>query len=356
MTTQEERKRKMLLFLPLLVLPFMALGFYALGGGKGETNAQAELINKGINTQLPGPQLQKDDAKNKMSVYDQAQRDSASAKSKSAAGAFAALGWDTTKYSRHPTTPVNSAQDNEVKIKERLAQINKQISQPSTVPRPSAMDDGADTRSADLERLEKLLKQKQQANEPDPQMQQLNTMLDKIMAIQNPAIVKEQQPINKPVVKDSAFKAIPAVIDGNQKVAPGGVVKLRLQDTIRVNGIIIPKSQTVFGSCTITNQRLLLDIRNIRLGTAIIPVNLTMFSLDGMAGIAAPEAELGEAAGSGANGALESMQFLSMDNSLSTQAATAGISAAKGLLGKKVRKIRVKLKGGETVLLRINKS
>ncbi|WP_426672016.1 conjugative transposon protein TraM [Mucilaginibacter sp. McL0603] len=332
----------------------MALGFYALGGGKGETNAQAELINKGINTQLPGPQLQKDDAKNKMTVYDKAQRDSASAKSKSAAGAFAALGWDTTKYSRHPTTPANSALDNEVKIKERLAQINKQISQPSTVPRPSAVD--ADSRSADLERLEKLLKQKQQANEPDPQMQQLSTMLDKIMAIQNPAIVKEQQPINKPMEKDSAFKALPAIIDGSQKVAPGGVVKLRLQDTIRINGIIIPKGQTVFGSCTITNQRLLLDIRNIRLGTAIIPVNLTMFSLDGMAGIAAPEAELGEAAGSGANGALESMQFLSMDNSLSTQAATAGISAAKGLLGKKVRKIRVKLKGGEIVLLRINKS
>jgi hypothetical protein len=36
---------------------------------------------------------------------------------------------------------------------------------------------------------------------------------------------------------ESAFKAIPAIIDGNQKVASGGVVKLRLQDTIRINGI-----------------------------------------------------------------------------------------------------------------------
>jgi hypothetical protein len=48
------------------------------------------------------------------------------------------------------------------------------------------------------------------------------------------------------------------------------------------------------------------------------------------------------------------MQFLSMDQSLGTQAATAGISAAKGLIGKKVRKIRVKLHNGETVLLRDN--
>jgi hypothetical protein len=355
MTTTEERKRKMLLFLPLLVLPFMALGFYALGGGKGDGQTEATSAGKGINTQLPGAKFQKGKAADKMSLYNQAQRDSAAGKSKSAVGAFATLGWDTSKY-RHPAkTPANSALDNEVKIKERLAQINQQINKPVPVIKQPSTDEEAHAKSTDFERLEKLLQQKQQANAPDPQIQQLNTMLDKIMQIQNPSLVKDQQQMNKPAIKDSAFKAIPAIIDGNQKVAPGGVVKLRLQDTIELNGINIPKGQTLFGSCAIANQRLLLDIRNIRLGTAIIPVNLTVFSLDGMAGIDAPEAELGEAAAYGANGALENMQFLSMDNSLSTQAATAGISAAKGLLGKKVRKIRVKLKGGETVLLRVNK-
>jgi hypothetical protein len=356
MTTQEERKRKMLLFLPLLVLPFMALGFYALSGGKEDGTLQATTINKGINTKLPGAQLKKDDAKDKMSLYNQAQRDSASAKSKSAAGAFAALGWDTSKFQHSVKTPANTASANEAKISEKLAQINQQINKPEPVIKQPPMDDEATAKSAQLDRLEKLLKQKQPSNTPDPQMQQLNTMLDKIMAIQNPTSVKDKPDLNKTAIKDSAFKAIPAIIDGNQKVAPGGVVKLLLQDTIRINGVIIPKGQTVFGSCSVTNQRLLLDIKNIRLGTAIIPVNLTVFSLDGMAGIAAPEAELSEAAGGGANGALENMQFLSADYSLGTQAATAGISAAKGLLGKKVRKIRVKLHGGQTVLLRINKS
>ena len=354
MTTQEERKRKMLFFLPLLVLPFLALGFYALGGGKGDVEAQTASVGKGINTQLPDAKFQKSKATDKMVLYEQAQRDSAAGKSKSAAGAFAALGWDSSKYNHPVAAPANSALDNEVKIKERLAQINKQISQPAPISKPPVADNEASTRPADLERLETMLKQKQQISEPDPQMQQLNTMLDKIMQIQNPAVVKDNPQAAKTAVKDTAFKAIPAVIDGNQKVAPGGVVKLRLQDTIRINGLVIPKGQTVFGSCAVTNQRLLLDIRNIRLGTAIIPVNFTVFSLDGMAGIAAPEAELGEAAGSGANGALENMQFLSADYSLGTQAATAGISAAKSLLGKKVRKIRVKLKGGESVLLRIN--
>ncbi len=354
MKTQEERKKKMLLFLPLLVLPFLALGFYALGGGKGNAQSQGAFASKGINTRLPDAQLKQNKDQDKMGLYDQAQKDSASARSKSAAGAFAALGWDTTRFHQTNKTPANTALDNEVRIKERLAQINNQINQPISVSKQSPINYQAAAQSAGLDHMEKLLKQKQQGSAPDPQMQQLNSMLDKIMQIQNPLLTKDKQKTDKPTVKDSAFKAIPAIIDGNQKVKPGGVVKLRLQDTISINGITFPKGQSISGLCSVTNQRLLLDIKNIRIGTAIVPVNLTVFSLDGMAGIDAPEAELGEAAGIGANGALENMQFLSMDQSLGTQAATAGISAAKRLLGKKVNKLRVKLKGGETVLLRNN--
>ena len=354
MTTQEERKRKLLFFLPLLLLPFLALGFYALGGGRTDKQSRETTASKGINTDLPGAKLKNDNSQDKLSLMDKAQRDSVSARSKTTAGAFAALGWDTARFNRQHGSPAKTAEDNEAQIKNRLAQINKQINQPVAFPKSPNNDYTASTKSADLDRLERLLKQKQQSSEPDPQMQQLSGMLDKIMQIQNPALAKskEKPALNK---QDSAFKAIPAVIDGNQKVPPGGIVKLRLKDTITINGILYPKGQQLSGLCAVTNQRLLLDIKNIRLGTTITPVNLTVFSLDGLQGINAPEAELAGAAGDGANGALENMQFLSADYSLSTQAATAGISAAKSLLGKKVKKIRVKLKGGETVLLRINK-
>jgi len=354
MTTQEERKRKLLLFLPLLLLPFLALGFYALGGGRTDEQLRETTASKGINTELPGAKLKNDNSQDKLSLMDKAQRDSASARSKTTAGAFAALGWDTARFNRQHGSPAKTAEDNEAQIKDRLAQINKQINQPVAFPKSPNNDYMASAKSADLDRLERLLKQKQQGSEPDPQMQQLSGMLDKIMQIQNPALAKAKE---KPVLnkQDSAFKAIPAIIDGNQKVPPGGIVKLRLKDTITINGILYPKGQQLSGLCAVTNQRLLLDIKNIRLGTTITPVNLTVFSLDGLQGINAPEAELAGAAGDGANGALENMQFLSADYSLSTQAATAGISAAKSLLGKKVKRIRVKLKGGETVLLRINK-
>ncbi len=352
MKTQEERKRKMLLVLPVLLLPFLALGFYALGGGKGAGQAQSQQVGKGLNTYLPGAQLKGQQPQDKMALYDKAKRDFASANSVSGSNAFAALGWDTV--SQIKPEQGNDARTNEVRINQKLSEINRQISQPATATRYANNYPNANSTSPDMDRLEKLLKKKSQGNAEDPEMKQLGTMLDKIMQIQNPSLVKEKQQTGQTAVKDSAFKAIPAMIDGNQKVAPGGVVNLRLRDTITLNGITIPKGQSLSGSCIIANQRLLLDIKNIRLGTAIIPVNLTVFALDGLPGINAPEAELSEAAVNGANGALANMEFLSMNQAFITQAATAGINAAKGLLGKKAKKIRVKLKGDQAVLLRNN--
>lgn len=353
-TTPEKRKKRLLLFLPFLILPFLGLGFYALKS-RDEGQAGKAAAAKGINTALPGAKLPKGENGDKMSLYDQARKDSASARSRPAAGAFAALGWDTSKFSRASAKPANGAADNEARIREKLAQINRQISEPPPAVKPP-VNYGVNAKSAELERLEKLLQQKQESKAPDPEMAQLNTMLDKLMQIQNPGLVKAKGAPGTGAVKDSTFKAIPAYIDGNQKVKPGGLVKLVLADSVRIGAYMFPKGQSLSGSCSVTNQRLLLEIRNIRIGTSIMPVDLTVFSLDGMPGINAPEAELGEAAGNGAGNALSSMEFMSMDQSLGTQAASAGISAAKELLGKKVKKIRVKLHGGQQVLLRINKS
>ncbi len=362
MTTQEKRKQKLWLFLPLLILPFLALAFYVLGGGKSDvTGVGGNAAGLGINTALPGAKLQRDSKTDKLSLYDRAQRDSAADRSHSAAGAFAALGWDTAGL-RKPTAGVpalNSAAVSEAQIKTKLAEINAQIHAPQPATQPVLSSQQQDAQAAQMARLEAVIRQKEQGGAPSPEMQQLNTMLDKIQQIQNPGLVQERlkkEAATDKVKPDSAFKAIPALIDGNQKVLNGGVVRLKLKDSITIKGIRYPAGQLLSGSCTVTNQRLLLEIHNVRMGTSIIPVNLTVFSLDGMAGIPAPEAELGEAAGDGANGALENMQFLSADYSVGTQAATAGISAAKGLLGRKVRRIRVKLHGGQTVLLRVNRS
>ena len=348
--TPEERKKMLLLVLPAVVLIIAAIAF---GIYRYQTRPPEQAAVQGLNTHLPGAQLKNGPPVTKMGAYDQAQKDSAAAKNKSTPAAFAALGWGSPQPPVGSRLTSTSAEASEARITQKLAEINRQVNAPEPAPKFTAQS--APVNNPDIDRLEKLLKQKQQAAGPDPEMAQLNTMLDKIQQIQNPGLVREKQAA-KPSKPDSAFKAIPAVIDGSQKVMNGGVVKLKLSDTLRINGLMIPKGQALSGACSVTNQRLLLEIKNIRMGTSIIPVSLTVFSLDGMQGIPAPEAELGEAAGNGTAEALDNMEFLGMDQTLGTQAATAGIAAAKGLIGKKARKIRVRLKGGQPVLLRINRN
>lgn len=347
-TQQQEKHRKFMLVLPLLILPFLTLGFYALGGGKGDVSAT--LKQQGINTQLPEAQFKNEKQQTKMGLYDQMAKDSVSASNNTVSPSF---GFKDEKAGQLSTISQQgiTADDHEQDIRQKLAAIRQEVNRPEPVVTPAAVQQVTDPNT---EKLEKLLKSVQQGKTEDPEMQQLGALLDKIQAIQNPGVALSNLKANLPPLKDTAFKAIPAVIDGSQKVLQGGVVKLKLTDTMHLKGMIFNKGQLLFGNCTIVNQRLLLDIKNIRIGTAIVPVNLTVYSLDGIIGLNAPEAELAEAAGSGTDDALQSMQFLSMDQSLATQAAGAGISAAKSLLGKKVKRVKVKLEDSRQVLLRNN--
>ncbi|EHQ27529.1 conjugative transposon protein TraM [Mucilaginibacter paludis] len=353
---QQEKLKKFLLVLPLLILPFMTMAFWALGGGKGGANEQAAHY-KGINTDLPEAKFNKDQPQDKLSLYDQAARDSVTATSHSANPVFT-LKQDS---SRSVLQGQSTADANEVKLSQKLAQLKQEINKAPepmvTANQVTAPKQQPVTNTADVDRLENLMKNMNTKNGDDPEMKQLEGMIDKIIQIQHPEMVAaqlQQQGKQAKPATDSLFKAIPAMIDGNQNVAQGSAVKLRLQDTVTLKGITLPKGFNLYGNCAITNQRLLLQIKSIRLGTSIIPVDLTVYYTDGMPGLPAPEAELADAGGNGAANAVQSMEFLPYDQSLTTQVASAGISAAKTLFSKKVKRIRVKLKDGEGVLLRNN--
>ncbi|MGY4539443.1 hypothetical protein ACVW0P_003877 [Mucilaginibacter sp. UYNi724] len=345
MKTQEERTKKMLLVLPLLVLPFLSLGFYALGGGKGKSAAQL-TAKPGINTSLPDAAFKKEDPQSKLSLYELAGREQ-SGKADSLPASFTKQGFGSASV----------PDPNEQHINEKLAQINTEVNRP--VP---PVDYGTrysqpannSNMTGDVDRLEKLMRTMQEDKAEDPEMKQLSEMMDKIIAIQNPesVAVKQVKPAN--TEGDTKFKAIPAQIVDKQKAVQGATIKLRLQDTVTLYGYLIPKGHEIFGTCRITNQRLLLDIKNIRLGTSIIPVDLSVYSLDGMPGLYAPEAELAGAAGSGADDAVRSIGMYGMDQTIATQVAGAGIDAAKSLFSKKIKKIKVKLESGQPVLLRNN--
>lgn len=328
------KQRKFLLVLPLLIIPFLTMAFWALGGGKAATAPQT---SKGLDASLPEAQFKKEKDVNKMSVYQTARRDSVQ------------NGVSPSFIKAMDVAKPDSADEKAKLIQVKLAAINKQISQPA-VP-VATYGPEAEAPEQKIRQLHRMMRSAKRNTREDPEMAQLSKMLTQIQAIQNPGSVKmpKKPENNKP------FKAIPAIIDGKQKVVDGGAVRLKLTDSVQLKGQWVPKGQQIYGVCSVTNQRLLLTIQNIRLDQQIIPVNLTVFSLDGMAGIPAPEAELGGAAGNGASDAVQSMQFLTMDQSLGAQAAAGGVNAAKGLFSKKVKKIKVKLKDEYPVLLKIDK-
>ncbi|TCC91928.1 conjugative transposon protein TraM [Pedobacter frigiditerrae] len=343
METKQKDKRKVLLMLPLLVLPFMALAFYAMGGGKAN-QLSGHLDSKGINTSLPDASFKTEDPKDKMGIYNLTAKDS-NANENGIKNVVDRLGF-------------NAKEDIQTEqINQKLEALNKEITKPT--PRPNTSSTSVRQQpngmKNDVDRLEMLMNSMQSGKGSDPEMEQMNSMLQSIMDIQHPERVRQKYINQVADSPDSLFKAIPAVIVDNQKVLQGATIKLRLLDSVTLNGQVIPKGQFIYGICNIANQRLLLDIKTIRLGNRIVPVDLSVYSLDGIRGIEAPEALLTDAINGGSDDAVRNIQLMGLDQSMGAQIAGAGIEATKNLFSKKVKRIKVKLKAKYPVLLRNNK-
>jgi len=336
-------KRQILLLLPVLLIPLLAFGFNVLGGGQGNADKSLQNAGQGINTNLPDASFKKDQPQEKLDFYDQAERDSLSRRKNSIAGVAGSLGF-SPQIEAPQTLAINA----------KLEALDKELNKPvetGNYHRDLVRNEQASSIKNDVDRLEALMKTMQENKTEDTEMTQLNTLMQNILDIQHPARVQQNHKEAQTLSVDSQFCAIPAVIADSKKVVQGATVKLVLMDSIQIKGMVIPKGHSLYGACRIINQRLLLDIKQIRLGTSIIAVDLSVYSLDGMLGIDAPQAMLTDAVNSGADNAVRDIGLLGIDQNLATQVAGAGIDAAKNLMGKKLRKLKVKIKGGFPILL-----
>ncbi|RBQ06794.1 conjugative transposon protein TraM [Pedobacter miscanthi] len=352
--TKVNRKKVLLIFLPLLAVAVLTIAFFMLGGFRGDDSGTSVVKGTGVNFSLPDASIKKAQPADKMGFYEQAGKDSAASRSASLERMAGNLGFGSA----------DAGQEREISM--RLDALNTEINKPAAVSAPigggrlgmaTGYGAGSSDMKNDVDRLEALMKAMQENKNAgeDPEMKQLNTVMQSIIDIQHPDLVKQRMEIVRKVNTDSLFKAIPAVIASDKKVVQGATIKLLLLDTLRVNGVLVPKGHELFGACRITNQRVLLDIKQIRLGNAIIPADLSVYSYDGMLGLDAPEAVLASSVNDGADNAIGDLSLNNFDGSLATQVAGAGIDAAKSMLSKKLRKVKVKLRGGQAVLLRDNK-
>ena len=371
------RNRKFLMVLPLLVLPFLTMAFWALGGGKGNRNLTAvQDAQKGFNTELPQAKFNPDEKQDKFSIYESSAKDTQETN-----GIFSQLAF--SESGERVTDP------NEDRINEKLAQINSEINRQTSEGSPyssgrSRTNGYSGNMGTDVTRLEDLMQNMQSGNGDDPEMRQLNTLLEKVLDIQHPGRAREKQKeaslnnaegayavhvadgkeskqslfamakdINSKYA-DYVANAIQAIIHQDQEIVSGSVIKLRLLDSIYVNGTLIPKNEFVYGIASVDAERLKIEIVTLRYRNSILPVALSAYDMDGLEGLYIPGAITRDAAKSGVDDAIQSLQIMTMDPSVSAQVAGAGIQAAKGLFSRKAKLVRVKVKAGYQLLLRDN--
>lgn len=401
------KERKFLVIMPLLIIPFLTMAFWALGGGKRSASAFETSNAQGLNATLPQAQFKDEKTQDKMGIYQTVKTDSASSANSGVSESFVkSMGLDAATAGHQDSATLRStanltggptvADVNEAKIQAKLAAINQQINQPEPASYgggglPSAQS------NADVKRLELMMKvMNGNGDGSDPEIKQLTQMLQQINDIQNPGnansrlrnqslknhgrvyavmTAKDDDDDNSAGgqmqvtyasngsggntkksrsanVADTAGNTIQAVVHEDQTLVSGAVIKLRLLDGIYVNGKMIPKGSFVYGTCALNNERLDIKIASIRYLNNILPVALTVYDLDGMQGLYVPGSIGRDAAKNGVGDAMQSMQLMSMDQSVGAQAASAGVEAAKGLFNRKVKQIKVKVKAGYEVLLK----
>jgi len=390
----KNRQRKFLMVLPLMIIPFLAMAFWALGGGKG--NAAPQSVNsKGLNMNMPKAVLKDEKGYTKMSFYDEAMTDSLKQREREKNDPFFSLGKlkdsqplqsSLGNLSAYGKSQNGYTDPNEAKVYQKLAQLNEVMHQHEPAPvtstaTPSAIyPPGA---SADIDRLQQLMHGMKEENEDDTQMQQLGSMLDKIIAIQHPETMKDTgksalplKEINAVHLKDSRSDSVPvavvhagfysaddeagiagatnvirAVVPETQTIVAGSTVKLLLNDEVTVKGLVIPKNTFVYGTASLSGERLKVTVVSVRAGNNIIPVSLEVYDVDGLAGMYVPGSINRDVAKQSTDEAISGMGLSTLDPSIGAQAASAGIQAAKSLIGKNVRLVKVTVRAGYQIFL-----
>ncbi len=427
------QRRKFVMALPILVLPFLTMIFWALGGGKG-TPAQAMSIERtGLNLELPSAHFNAEEW-NKLALYERAERDSLKFNEERENDPYfnlASLGEQesqqeqvtkqntkTTSSSLRSSSSRNKNEivdPNEAKVNQKLEQLYHELNkaqEPSIEPiREESHTNTSDPQfSSDVKDLEKMMEMMNSGNQADPEMHQIEGMLEKILDIQHPDRVREKIKEQSEQKKDQVFpvetlydeenislinpargvnqivtdstallskifsvkaqqnsffdlddgdeedgvagNAIEAVIHDTQELVAGSTVKMRLMTDVYINGKLISKDQFIYGTTAINAERLAIEINSIRDNNSLFPVSLSAYDMDGIEGIYIPGAITRDAAKQSSDQAMQGMQLLSMDQSIGAQAASAGLQAAKGLFSKKVKLIKVTVKAGYRILLK----
>ena len=159
----------------------------------------------------------------------------------------------------------------------------------------------------------------------------------------------------------SAVAAVPrntlsVVVDRTATLKEGDNVALRLLETAKVQGLRIPRQSRLIARAKIEGNRLHLLVRSIEVEGRIIAVKLSAYDTDGQEGVFIPGSEDINAlkeVGANIGGSMgTSFTFASSaKDQIISEAARGVMQGASQLLQKKLRTVKVTLKGGYRLFL-----
>lgn len=305
----------------------------------------------------------------------------------------------TAPHSR--SRPITSAQE---QIYDRLEQLDRLIKSPEPeVPQkdygqlpyisPSSIPTGH--QDASIRQLEGIMADYTRADGRDEELEQLGVLLDKIQMIQqDPSRIgtddvlerMASRPAVHPVARhhpgistfgldtanrvggegyfhtvelderdpsvDNSFRAM---VEMDQLVQHGSILRLRLLDDMTTAGLRIEKQSLLFGECSISQDRLRVRITSLHKGGRILPVNLEAHDLDGMLGLYVPGtplsapggAQLGQQVG---NMAISDLEAPGMGRWYS-KVAGMGVDAARKVLTSRSGNKKIRIRAGHQLLL-----
>lgn len=407
------RKRKMLMVLPLLIIPFLTMAFWALGGGsakKAENNK-----SQGLNLNLPSSDMEESRTDNKLSFYERADKDSMkleelmrndpyyrdrmNREEDKSLKELEGLTANTASKFKQPlnTSPYDKQPDNpEQKLIEKLSLLQREVNNTDKMSTKTKSKSFQFEKSRDMslqmDKLQDLMEVMGGSSGQNQEIKQLDSTLEKILDIQHPERVREKVKEKSLKNKEAVFglkterngvvvsiidtsksktrastgfyglsndftndvndNTVEAIIHSDQTLVNGAVVRLRLANDAYINGRLVPNGSFLNGVATLNDERLDIEVKSIRCGNSILPVQLDVYDLDGLPGIYVPGAITRDIVKQSADNSIQVVGLNSLNQSLKAQAATAGINTAKNLLSRKVKQVKVTVKAGYRVLLK----
>ena len=409
-TKKEKQEGQMALLLPVVGVPFLAVMFWALGGGAATPANAAVATTAGINMDLPKAGVtsitenklaslaRQDTTRNRdLLVGTVTKPDTAK---RQMAFALAADG--------STATPGTAADKQVEEAKKQLALAQQLQQNPGAAP-VAAAPAVVGTSSSLTPQQQLMLAQEKQKRDMEllrtqQQIERINSQMNAAGAAASSAsaasggrpavaVAAVVEPKKKPaapktkavVVNESdavvsrfgndagqasgasfqGFDAnsgvetdantLPAVIHESQEVTNGSLVKMRLTDAAVVNGHKLAANTFIYGKCSLSGERLTIAIQSLKSGGNIFPATLEVYDVDGLQGLHIPGAiSRDQAKQAGAQG-ISGVDMMTMSTNPATMAAGVAVGAIKNVGSAKVRQVKVKLKAGYNIMLKVEK-